>query len=387
MQIGYRFGESNQVEILEIINYENIVVKCHVCSEDEEMYGDGKFTSTKYSIKLNRVPCGCSCTYKRNKKQKEIIIKRKLKNTSSEFVEFEKYHDNGKFVITKLHCKDHDTLYTRSYQRFFKDDFKGCDKCVSERKRLPEEYFIDKFKKTTLYKEGVLFKREGERSYDWKYFCPVCANDAFSKEGLCNGWFKTSTTQILKNHMPCRCSKLVFLDKEQKTFQIKSILKEEEKENKVIKLIDLHQSGGLWYYQLRCERHGDFNLDSDLFKRGQRCPLCKVGGFKKGLEAFFYIFTIKYKNKNLVLYGITNNFKIRYRAHKANLIKSGYEISNLKVFKGFGEEIWNFEKSIKQTLPCIDTGIVGFRTESFEMKHYSSTLSLLKNTFESFTDF
>lgn len=64
--IGNRYGEHGQIEM---ISHElkgsapgkgrKCVVKCHTCSKDPELYGEGLFESLTWRIKAGELPCGC----------------------------------------------------------------------------------------------------------------------------------------------------------------------------------------------------------------------------------------------------------------------------------------------------------------------------------------
>uniref|UniRef100_A0AAU7PHZ9 CapR homology domain-containing protein n=1 Tax=Salmonella phage SalP219 TaxID=3158864 RepID=A0AAU7PHZ9_9CAUD len=58
---------------------------CSSCGRDEELFGDGVFSSSKSHLLAGKSPCACSA-YKQTTHQAEVLSKRALKNTCWEFL-------------------------------------------------------------------------------------------------------------------------------------------------------------------------------------------------------------------------------------------------------------------------------------------------------------
>lgn len=54
------------------------VIRCDVCAEDSEMYGDGLFTATKGRLVKGQKCCGCSKSFKYTQHQHMLLLKRSL---------------------------------------------------------------------------------------------------------------------------------------------------------------------------------------------------------------------------------------------------------------------------------------------------------------------
>lgn len=61
---GETYGEFDQIKVLGICGLSGrtkaYAVKCNICSEDPELYGDGIFRSYRSNLQKGRNPCGCS---------------------------------------------------------------------------------------------------------------------------------------------------------------------------------------------------------------------------------------------------------------------------------------------------------------------------------------
>lgn len=94
-------------------NIKLYVVKCSVCSQDPELYGDGLFEINKANFLAGRIPCGCSKGYKYSEKQAVIRILRVMKDKPFTFKGFVGgYKDSSSRVI--FECEKHGQWDTRT---------------------------------------------------------------------------------------------------------------------------------------------------------------------------------------------------------------------------------------------------------------------------------
>lgn len=205
-------------------------VTCSTCSLDTELYPEG-FTSCTKSLRKNSVPCGCSGNYKWNKEQYRILVERKLLSLSDS-VTFSFQGDgkvSGKTFVC-IGCKEHPMQTKRvKMSRILSEVFTiPCTECnrLSNISETKDSEIIRKFYEAgdfKGYKFTRNFVRRGENGslIYWDYTCPVCSNDKYVQNGLCNGIFTAQIHSIREGSKSCRCSGVYPWTKEQRAFQIK----------------------------------------------------------------------------------------------------------------------------------------------------------------------
>lgn len=98
---------------------------------------------------------------------------------------------------------------------------------------------------------------------------------------------------------------------------------------------------------------------------GRGCPECSKTGFKTSEVGELYI----YRFQEYLGFGITNVPKARHSDHRLAFRKRGIEAQLIRTFSGKGSDIQALESLLKKTLPIVDTGIPGFRTEAILYEH------------------
>lgn len=53
-------------------------------------------------------------------------------------------------------------------------------------------------------------------------YCPICAEDKYSKNGLSDGWFRVAISRLKLGSIPCRCSHKYRWTEGERLFQVKS---------------------------------------------------------------------------------------------------------------------------------------------------------------------
>jgi len=177
-------------------------VKCYVCAEDEELYGDGIFKSVRASLEKGCLPCGCAANYRCTKSEKTVQLKRLAEQRGFEFLGFV-----GDFrgVKTKLilNCELHGQWDSLSISNF--QSGQGCPVCryvsVSNKNKKSDEYMIKSFLKTGSYADGTEFSRSDRKSPStggkvyWWISCSACGD---LNEVFCG--------DLQAGKLPCRCN-------------------------------------------------------------------------------------------------------------------------------------------------------------------------------------
>lgn len=183
-----------------------LVIKCEICSKDEELFGDGLFVIRKNHLKNGVDPCGCARTCRWTKEQYAILCKRvEMPNiTFKGLIEPFK----GKYTKIALYCEHHGLWETHTINRFLSMKA-GCPKCSREAltenlvkiSKKTDEYFIEKFTNTGAFPEGTTFKKTDELDKQgvksvWQVYCPECCTTN-----------KSDLSRLSCGKRPCFCTK------------------------------------------------------------------------------------------------------------------------------------------------------------------------------------
>lgn len=87
------FGKDGQLQVIghnkSKGNKKCYILKCAICSQDSELFGDGYFKSVKNSlINIGALPCGCAMYPKWDKKQYYILATRRAEEYKYTFLDF-----------------------------------------------------------------------------------------------------------------------------------------------------------------------------------------------------------------------------------------------------------------------------------------------------------
>lgn len=125
---------------------------------------------------------------------------------------------------------------------------------------------------------------------------------------------------------------------------------------------------------ITCSIHKDFSQSPNHHLHGGGCPKCAKYGFNPLKPAIFYVYTFD----NYAGFGITNDFKSRDGQHQRTFKKKCIDASLLTTYNMSGENAKYLEKYLKQTLPIINTGIDGFKTEAIHINDLPILLDAIK---------
>lgn len=176
-----RFGKENQLEVVgwsgKAIRIKYYILKCNICSEDKELFGNGYFGSFKGSLVKGALPCGCAPSPKWTKEQYITICSRKAEDIGHTFIEFDHEWKGAKSKI-KMLCNRHGewnsgSINTLVYMRH------GCPKCMADANTKPDEVMIQSFFASGSFHPDTKFWRSdkknnrAQRVY-WYAECPEC---------------------------------------------------------------------------------------------------------------------------------------------------------------------------------------------------------------------
>lgn len=207
IEIGYTYGPSNCLKVVEQINNCNYTVKCVVCCEDAELFGEALYSQRTEQILKESVPCGCGKHPYLSKEQLIIKIVRHCNFIGMDFIGFA--DPNGKVIRTQridINCKHHGTFRT-TISSFLRSTY-ACQKCTlivateEARKSLKktDEETIETFYNSGTFDSSYEFKRsermtnKGRKMFWWVYY------------PCCDLWAESFQGDLQKGRKSCNCS-------------------------------------------------------------------------------------------------------------------------------------------------------------------------------------
>lgn len=176
------------------------VVFCTVCKDDPELFGCGKFVTTKGHLSSGKLPCGCSKTPKWNKDQQIIRVNRKLEKTIWSLQDLPEPYI-GQNTKLYLSCPHHGEWTSSITSVVNNIGCKGCATNATAEMKLDRNTprLIADFLSTGVFHPETVFNRierkntQGARNY-WNVYCPVCGSS-----GQC------ATSDLKRGNRPCKC--------------------------------------------------------------------------------------------------------------------------------------------------------------------------------------
>jgi len=173
-----------------------LIVKCHVCAKDTELWGDGYFRQSIETFTKGSQPCGCSKHPRMTIDQWQVVLKRAARCNG---LEYRGYCGewNGEDTHITLYCEAHSHEYsTGSVAGLVLG--RGCPKCrldrQSKRCRKEDDYFISKWSRSGDYPEGTVFTRLSRT--EWSVVCPNCKDETFF----------SNYSSLNYGRRPCKCA-------------------------------------------------------------------------------------------------------------------------------------------------------------------------------------
>jgi hypothetical protein len=325
--IGQRFGKVKQVEVVSrnTVGLDNqirpYIVKCVICEQDPELFGNGLFSVAKRSLLQGSLPCGCSKRYLWSEAQHAIRGRRLCESVGFVYRGLAEWKGTASTKVL-LACKDCGNEWGARLDNLIAG--KGCLGCLKPSRNPDykirrtigsEEDHIKIFMGTGKFEAGTVFKRcerkDGQNAdtIRWKVVCPICSFDAAVKEGKCSGIFEGTYGNLSRGSRPCRC------------------------------------------------------------------PSTK---FDKSLDAYFYVLRANGIH-DFTGYGISTNIKSRFSKHRSNLLRAGFVISEFETFVTTGEIAIAVEKLVKQNFEMFSQNVEAFKKEATLSYLYDDVVAFVEN--------
>ena len=210
------FGEDGQLEgQLTVVGWSGrqgngiryYILKCIKCSQDNELFGEGYFRSTKSNLVNGTVPCGCSRNSRWSQEQYTVTCSRKAREFGYTFIGFVGEW-KGAYTKIKLSCRKHGEWSSGNVSNLINHRH-GCPECgaeatikaVREANTKSDDVMIASFFASGAFHPKTQFWRsdrldsESKKKY-WYISCPECGEQGESK---------SSNLQL--GQRPCACSK------------------------------------------------------------------------------------------------------------------------------------------------------------------------------------
>lgn len=324
-------------------------VECPICSTDSELFPETEMLISKNNLKQGKTPCKCSSSgWKPSIYQYEILVKRYAATVG----------DNIKNITDQGIVQ----VYSEGYgdwEVFAKDYIKG-KRSVSETKdikssklRLPDETHYDRFLSTGSFIEGTYFWRSDRvdtRGYSvyWKYYCPLCSNDEYVQNGLCEGVFEAAGGTLKKGNRSCRCSNTYKWSQEQREYQVMKVCKEEG-----LTFIGWSEKykGAFTKFNWVCSHdHKNTTCLSNFLHLNHRCSTCSEnswGYYKEKKDDIDTLYLLKFYGEDEVFYKIGRTFKVKDRF---SYFKKFYNVDIISTIKDTHDTVHPKELHFKTLL-------------------------------------
>lgn len=344
-------------------------IECNICKDDEISNLDSSLSTFKAStVQMRQGVNICRCDRPLNRKEQTAIIIKTLEEEGGRFIGWTDIVTGNSPMFRFIDSAGHDNLI--SYGNFKAG--KRCKKCANNYMSDLKSYSLDHWRgvveNNPEYPEGTDLVALDKDIRSVYLYCPVCAVDIFTLNGLCGGIFKTSTYFLEGGVKPCRCNKSHPLNKEQQTFLIESKLKEDGKtflgwENEYVN----KRSN----FSLSCHNGSVHTISAASYLTfGYRCKCCgeREGGFDSSKPANFYIVRWYNDETSCIKIGITNRDTIKR-------LKEQYNVSeklNFELLYNFYHEDGNKIKTLERH--CKDTLEIGVVPKKFLPDGYTETI-------------
>lgn len=324
-------------------------VHCSVCSCDQELFPENEMLISKNNLNQNKYPCKCSSGWKPSNYQYKVMVVRFAKDNGDEILSF---NDNN--TIIKVRTKDY-----KDWSVLSKDYLNGkrsLDEAMSNKinnLRSPDSTHINRFMGSGAFIDGTKFwrsdKRDSRGYYPyWNYTCPVCSNDEYVTEGLCDGIFTGITGTLSVGNKSCRCAQNYRWAKNQKEYQLKKILMKEGAH--FVGWTDGY-NGAFSKFDWVCNKgHTCSTGTSNFIHMNQRCKTCAEndwGLYKHKSEDEDTLYLLKFKSSEECFYKVGRTFKTKDRF---SYFRGFYGVDILNTITDTHRTILDKERYLKQLL-------------------------------------
>lgn len=368
--IGKTFNEGKLVVVDGGDKESYVKVKCSVCEEDSELFGNAEFQIQYSNLVRGQLPCGCAPFVNWTLDQHKIRINRKILNEALP-IKFLGFGKIGKYISeteVKLYCLDSNTEYTIGrLDAFYKGNGNnGVPHTVGA--KLKE--FSKSNKNYNVWETG---NRSGRGHSIVGFHCSVCEDNGF--ESL----FTTTSDRLLSGKIPCYCNNGIEISGDHVVEVSKKVLYSQDLEG--ISVLSAYRKKRYWYTVFVCAIHGVYSRSYwNINKTGCHCTKCTPpkSGYDTNKKGYLYLLKINTHTEIILGYGITNKLNRRLTTHHMNLKSIGATITNIQVFEGSGTAVLAVENAIKS---LHTTGLLdceGFRRESISIDRKKEVLELCK---------
>lgn len=344
-----------------------VKVKCIVCANDPELFGDAVFEVQSAGLIAGKLPCGCSKSPKWTLEQYKILIERKILKESLD-IKFLGFDDTTNHqpnqIPLNLLCNMSGLCYTVSGVNSF---FDGCG---NHGKTKSIDAYIDTFNKQS--QDAIIWKVGVDEFYKpvLGYYCKTCESNDLESVYTIN-----SNALFHNKNKPCLCSsRPKELTHEYVIRSSKELL---ENQYSRYLVVGAYRKNGYWMTMLLCSTHGVYSRNYNaLLKTGYNCLRCNPPeyGYNTDKTGYLYVLQIQTTTGVIMGYGITNKISKRLTTHKFKLANIGATITNIQVFGGSGSAVLAAENAIKS---LHNTGLLdceGFRRESISFDRKDEVL-------------
>lgn len=200
------FGKEGQLTVLGCNsgkgNRKYYILRCAICLEDAELFGEGYFKTLKDRLFRGQIPCGCAFNPKWSEDQYKVICSRKAEELHYKFLGFTGEW-KGCYTKISMFCEKHGEWNTGIVNDLIHKGV-GCPGCksakITEAKTKPDNVMIDSFFASGCFHPETKFWRsdratnQGIKSY-WFMLCPECGEVGESFHG-----------DLRRGCRPCGCS-------------------------------------------------------------------------------------------------------------------------------------------------------------------------------------
>lgn len=203
---GRKYGQFNQLSVVgwNAATGNNIryFVKCGICSQDPELFGNGIFKSSSSGLSRCQLPCGCGVRPSWSKEQYFVRCVRKAQVLGYEFKGFA-LEWAGRDTKLHLSCAFHGDWNTGSIGSLLHSGM-GCPRCRTEalrKTRIKDDsvmiasfFASGQFHSETRFSRSLRKDSENKAKY-WYVYCPLCCSE-----------YESLSSSLQSGHLPCDCS-------------------------------------------------------------------------------------------------------------------------------------------------------------------------------------
>lgn len=369
--IGKTFNEGKLTVVDGGDKVKYVKVKCCVCEEDSELFGDGVFETQYYNITKGQLPCGCAPNVRWTLDQHKIRINRKIlnENLPVKFVGFGKEGSRIGETEVKLCCVDSNTEFVVGRIDDFYKGYGNKGVTYTVEAKLKEYSQLPKNSNYTVWETG---NKNTNRDAILGFHCSVCESNGV--ESL----FTILACKLFRGSIPCYCSATKEFSGEHVVGVSKKRLYEQGVEN--LSVLGAFKKEH-WHIVFICNIHGVYSRRyNEIVSTGCHCPKCAAPkfGYDRTKKGYLYLLEIQTQGGLILGYGITNKLNNRLTTHRKNLKTIVATITNMQVFEGSGTAVLSVENAIKS---LHTTGLLdceGFRRESISIDRKDEVLELCK---------